>query len=215
MFYRLFISLAFSLALLSGCSKPPEPTITLARAVSIGDLDQLERNLYWGVNPNQTDAAGMTPLHVAAQKDSLVMSRILVKHGANLEAQDAKGHTPLLKALIARNTIVADFLVKSGARLDPNLALHITAGLGSADRDVIDFLLKRGASLDSLDDDGNTPLHIAILNDQRVVAKYLINRGARLDISNKAGLTPLALAIARNKPDIEKILRQFGAQESY
>ncbi|MET0066170.1 MAG: ankyrin repeat domain-containing protein [Candidatus Thiodiazotropha sp.] len=211
----MLLTLLLSLAILHGCSKPPEPTITLARAVSIGDLDQLERNLFWGADPNQKNAAGLAPLHVAAQKDSLVMSRILVKNQADLEAQDAQGHTPLLKALISRNTIVADFLVKSGAQLDPDKALHITAGLGSADRDVIDFLLKRGASLDSLDEDGNTPLHIAILNDQRVVAKYLINRGARLDISNKAGLTPLALAIAQNKTDIEKILRQFGARESY
>jgi uncharacterized protein len=215
MFNRLLIILVCCLAFLNGCSNPPEPTITLARAVSIGDLDQLERNLYWGADPNQTDSAGLTPLHVAAQKDSLVMSRILVRHQANLEAQDSQGYTPLLKALIARNTIIADFLVKSGARLEPDKALHITASLGSADRDVIDFLLKRGASLDSQDEDGNTPLHIAILNDQRVVVKYLINRGARLDISNKASLTPLALAIAQHKPNIERLLRQFGAQETY
>ncbi|MCU7935672.1 MAG: ankyrin repeat domain-containing protein [Candidatus Thiodiazotropha sp. (ex Dulcina madagascariensis)] len=214
MFNRIILTSLFSLLMLFGCSKPHEPTINLARAVHVGDIDQLERNLYWNADVNKAGPDGLTPLHVAAQKGSLVMSRILVKHGADLEAVDPQGHTPLLKALIARNTIVAADLVRSGANLDPDTALHETAKLGSADRDVIDFLVKQGAALDNRDENGNTPLHSAILNGQRVVAKYLINRGASLDAINHAGLTPLALAIERKNPDIERILRQFGASEN-
>ncbi|MGD8912072.1 MAG: ankyrin repeat domain-containing protein [Candidatus Thiodiazotropha sp.] len=200
--------------MLIGCSQPSEPTITLARAVQIGDIDQLERNIHWNADINKPGQAGLAPLHVAAAKGSLVMCKILVKNGADLEVTDSQGHTPLLKALIARNTIVAEYLFKSGAKLDPNAALHETARLGSADRDVIRFLLRQGASLDNIDADGNTPLHSAILNDQRVVAKYLINRGASLEIRNQAGMTPLALAISRKNRDIERILRQFGASDS-
>ncbi|MCU7946784.1 MAG: ankyrin repeat domain-containing protein [Candidatus Thiodiazotropha sp. (ex Cardiolucina cf. quadrata)] len=199
---------------LTGCSKPSEPTITLTRAVQVGDIDQLERNIHWDADINKPGPEGLTPLHVAAQKGSLVMTKILVKNGAELEVNDPQGHTPLLKSLIARNTIIADYLFKSGAKLDPNAALHETAKLGSADRDVIDFLVRRGASLDNPDQDGNTPLHSAIHNDQRVAAKYLINRGASLDIVNNAGLGPLDLAIERKNPDIERILRQFGATEN-
>jgi ankyrin repeat protein len=199
---------------LIGCSQPSEPTITLARAVQIGDIDQLERNIHWNADINKPGPDGLAALHVAAKKGSLVMSKILVKNGANLEVADAQGHTPLLKALIARNTIVAEYLSRSGAKLDPNSALHETARLGSADRDVIGFLLRQGATLDNTDAEGNTPLHSAILNDQRVVAKYLINRGASLDIRNRAGMTPLALAMERKNRDIERILRQFGASDS-
>jgi ankyrin repeat protein len=213
MFYRIFITLLLSLLFAVGCGKPPEPTSTLSRAVRIGDIDQLERNLYWGANPNELGPDGLTPLHVAAQKDSLVMSKILVKHQADLEALDPQGHTPLLRALIARNTIVAHYLVKQGAQFDPNQALHITASTGSVDRDVISFLLKYDVDLDHLDEQGNTPLHTAILNNQRVAAKYLINRGADLEITNQQGMTPLALAMAQKNQDIAKILRQFGARE--
>ncbi len=202
------------LFILIGCSKPSEPTINLSRAVQIGDLDQLERNIYWHADIDKPGPDGLSPLHVAATKGSLVMCKILVNNGADLEVTDPQGHTPLLKALIARNTIVADYLYKHGAKLDPNAALHETARLGSADRDVIDFLLRLGATLDNTDALGNTPLHSAILNDQRVVVKYLINRGASLDISNNAGQSPLALAIERNNKDIERILRQFGASDS-
>jgi ankyrin repeat protein len=214
MFNRFTLFSLICLYTLIGCSQPSEPTITLARAVQIGDIDQLERNIHWNADINKPGPKGLVPLHVAAAKGSLVMTKILVKNGADLEVTDAQGHTPLLKALIARNTIVAEYLFKSGAKLDPDTALHVTARLGSADRDVIGFLLRQGATLDNTDEDGNTPLHSAILNDQRVVAKYLINRGASLDIRNRAGMTPLALAIARKNRDIERILRQFGASDS-
>jgi hypothetical protein len=214
MFYRSTLCSLLCLFILIGCSKPSEPTITLSRAVRIGDLDQLERNIYWQADINKPGPDGLSPLHVAAAKGSLVMCKILVNNGADLEVTDPQGHTPLLKALIARNTIVADYLFKNGAKLDADAALHETARLGSADRDVIDFLLRLGATLDNADAQGNTPLHSAVLNDQRVVAKYLINRGASLDIRNNAGKSPLAIAIERKNHGIERILRQFGASEN-
>jgi ankyrin repeat protein len=210
---RLLLSLVYVFTLI-GCTQPSEPTITLARAVQIGDIDQLERNIHWNADLNKPGPGRLAPLHVAAKKGSLVITRILVKNGADLEVTDAQGHTPLLKALLARNTIIAEYLLKSGATLDPDTALHETARLGSADRDVIGFLLRQGAILDNTDADGNTPLHSAILHDQRVVAKYLIIRGANLDIRNRAGMSPLALAIERKNRDIERILRQFGANDS-
>ncbi|MES9968745.1 MAG: ankyrin repeat domain-containing protein [Candidatus Thiodiazotropha sp.] len=213
MFYRFKLISLICLYTLIGCSQPSEPTITVARAVQVGDIDQLERNIHWNADINKPGPDGRSPLHVAASKGSLVMTKILVKNGADLELVDPQGHTPLLKALVSRNTIVAEYLFKQGAKLDPNSALHETARLGSADRDVIGFLLRQGATLDNTDAEGNTPLHSAILNDQRVVAKYLINRGASLDKTNRAGLTPLAIAIQRENRAIERILRQFGASD--
>lgn len=196
-----------------GCSEPSQPTLTLQRAVQIGDIDQLERNLYWGVDVNQPDSQGLTPLHAAALKGSLVMCKILLQHGADLQLTDPQGHTALVKALLSRNTLVADYLVKRGAKLDADAVLHETARLGSADRDVIDFLVKQGASINNQDAQGNTPLHDAIREDRRVVVKYLVNRGADLTLTNRAGQTPLALAIALQRNDIERMLRQFGAPE--
>ena len=92
-----------------------------------------------------------------------------MQHGADLGALDPQGHTPLVKALVARNTLLADFLVKRGAKLDANAVLHETARLGSADRDVIDFLVKQCASIDHQDEQGDTPLHTAIRNSYNFV----------------------------------------------
>ena len=171
------------------------------------------RNLNWDADVNEPGPDGLTPLHSAAQKGSLVMSQILVTHGADLTAQDPQGHTPVVKALIARNPLLADYLVKQGAVLDANAVLHETARLGSADRDVIDFLVKQGAGIDHQDGGGDTPLHSAIRQNQRVVVKYLLIKGARLELVNAEGQTPLALAVALKHDDIARLLRQFEAPE--
>ncbi len=204
----LFVSLA------AGCSKPEPPTINLYRAVHIGDIDQIERNLYWNAKVNQAGPDGLTALHVATRKGGLVMVRMLLEHGADIEALDKQGHTPLATALLARNTLVADYLVKQGAKLDPDALLQETVRQGSADRDVLDFLIKRGANLDAPDAQGNTPLHLAILFGHRVIAKHLVQKGANIDTTDQAGRTPLQLAIERGEKDIEQILQQYGAAAS-
>ena len=209
---NLFLAVV-TLLLSAACTNPDPPTINIHRAVQIGDLDQLERNLNWDANVNEPGPNGLTPLHRAAEKGSLVMSRILVTHGADLTAVDPQGHTPVVKALIARNTLLAGYLVEQGAKLDASSVLHETARLGSADRDVIDFLVRQGASIDHQDAGGDTPLHSAIRENQRVVVKYLLIKGARLDLVNQDGQTPLALAVALQQDDIARLLRQFGAPE--
>jgi ankyrin repeat protein len=209
---NLFV-VVLALLLFAACTNPDPPTVNIHRAVQIGDLDQLERNLNWDADVNEPGPDGLTPLHSAAQKGSLVMSRILVSHGADLTALDPQGHTPVVKALIARNTLLAEYLVKQGAELDANAVLHETARLGSADRDVIGFLVKQGASIDHQETGGDTPLHSAIRENQRVAVKYLLIKGARLDLVNQENQTPLALAIALKHEDIVRLLRQFGAPE--
>jgi len=208
---KLLLAITLCLAILSGCSKPEPPTINLYRAVHIGDIDQIRRNLYWHAEVNKPGPDGLTPLHVAARKGSLVVIKLLLQHGADIEAKDRRGNTPLASALLARNTLVADYLVKQGAKLDANALLDLTVRQGKADRDVIDFLVKQGADLDASNDQGNPPLHQAIIGGYRVVAKYLIKKGADINARNRDGKTPLQLARELQRQDIERMLRQYGA----
>ncbi|MEN8179498.1 MAG: ankyrin repeat domain-containing protein [Pseudomonadota bacterium] len=208
---KLPLMLLILLAISTACSKPEPPTINLYRAVHIGDINQVERNLNWDSNVNQPGQDGLTALHVAAHKGSLVMVKMLLQHGADKEVLNKQGHTPLATALLARNTLVADYLVKQQANIDPDALLRQTVLLGQADRDVIDFLTKQGAALDNPDAEGNTALHLAIINGRRVIAKYLVQKGADIDLADSSGRTPLQVAIELNQKDIEQMLRKFGA----
>jgi ankyrin repeat protein len=47
-----------------------------------------------------------------------------------------------------------------------------------------------GVDIDISDEDGNTPLHIALLNAHAGCATALIEAGANMNAKNKAGRTP-------------------------
>jgi hypothetical protein len=212
---KLFLLLSVLLSLLAaGCSDPQPPTINLYRAVHIGDIDQIERNLFWGAEVNQPGPDGLTALHVATRKGGLVVVEMLLESGADIEALNGEGHSPLATALLARNTLVAEYLVEQGAQIDPDALLQLTVQAGQADRDVVDFLAKQGADLDAIDAAGNAPLHLAILGGHRVIAKYLVQKGAAIDIPDAAGRTPLQLAIEQDEQAIAQMLRKFGASIS-
>jgi ankyrin repeat protein len=61
----------------------------------------------------------------------------------------------------------------------------------------VEFLLDKGADVNHKNYNGNTPLHIAIVNQDLEVCKVLISRGADVSITNNEGKTPLQVAIGR------------------
>ena len=67
------------LLLLTGCAEPDRPTVSLYLAVQRGDIDQIERHIYWGANINQPDPEGQMPLHVAAREGQWVVVELLLK----------------------------------------------------------------------------------------------------------------------------------------
>ncbi|MBL3527374.1 MAG: ankyrin repeat domain-containing protein [gamma proteobacterium endosymbiont of Lamellibrachia anaximandri] len=206
----LLIAISAYALLLIACSAQEPPTVNLYRAVHVGDIDQIERNLYWDADVNAPGPDGRSALHVAAEKGRLVVIKILLKNGAAIDQLDAAGQTSLGTALLARRTLAAAYLAKQGARLDANNLLLKTAAAGSLDRDVLDFLLKQGADINTVDDEGNNALHIAASKDQRIAAKHLITGGIDLNAINAAGQTPLGIAQQTGSKDISDMLKRFG-----
>ena len=84
---------------------------------------------------------------------------------------------------------------------DPSLAtaykgydqlIHTAAGNNKSD--IVELLLKRGADVDAVDQDGKTPLHRAAQLGPETV-RVLLNNGANPNIYDENGYSPIAWAI--------------------
>lgn len=75
---------------------------------SLGDLEQVEKLLAEGIDPNQTDDEGYSALQAAAENDNLTVVKLLVSKGANVAYQGE--YTALQLAEMAENIEVVAYL---------------------------------------------------------------------------------------------------------
>ena len=126
------------------------PTVPLYRALQVGDLDQVKRHIYHGSDINSPDAQGEYPLHVAARNGQIAIARALVDHRARLDIRDSEGPHPAAPGLGWGRTALAEVLFVAGAADSPQALLFALVREGSADRDALALLRKRGADLNAV-----------------------------------------------------------------
>ncbi|KAL8405709.1 hypothetical protein RB596_004537 [Gaeumannomyces avenae] len=114
----------------------------------------LAKLINYGVNVNAKNTDGDTPLHVHKNQE---ICALLIRHGADVNAKDNEGRTPLHRH---DNTEILKLLCKNGADLEARddegytPLLKQLVDFGRAD--VIDALLKQGASKDARSKNGKT-----------------------------------------------------------
>jgi len=108
-------------------------------------------------------STGLAALHVAAQNQQPDTARFLLDHGAEIDIRDNQGHTPL--------HIAIDSELMTAVDLSDNLGCHIPAcAILSA------FLIHRGADINAISADGETPLDWAL--QHKAAEEILLERGA-------------------------------------
>jgi ankyrin repeat protein len=60
---------------------------------------------------------------------------------------------------------------------------------------MIYMLAEMGAHVNTMDNHGDTPLHVAVNNQQVTSANFLISLGASVNATNNDGSTPLHAAV--------------------
>jgi len=125
-----------------------------------------------------------TPLtiHEAAKNGDLKAVNDFLQTGKPLDAQDHKGITPLGYAVGANRIAVVKLLLDKRANpfsVDStgNSGLHYAAGYGR--KELLEYLVKTGASASQQNSKGQTPLTVAKLNQQHAVIAILEQHGAK------------------------------------
>ncbi|XP_023316936.1 ankyrin-3-like [Trichogramma pretiosum] len=144
-----------------------------------GCYDVVEKFLELGQDPNcPLQKSVDPPLHGALYNNQKNVAELLLNHGANPNLADEDGWTPL-HVICSREC--DDDLAKLFFQMcgDNNHLLQVDA------RDKLD----------------NTPLHLAVCNNNKKAAKFLLQRGANPNLANKNGYTPLHVICSRECDD--------------
>jgi len=218
----------------AGAKTPPNALALAARGGLDAFIDEL---IAKGADPNGGDDWGYTPLHLAAKygHENTVKKLLALKAKPSVRSSN-DGFTPLHIAVMEREEEVLSLLVKAGADLEARdhrgrtplhwgpfaytrQPKHIYRKLGQPHDTVftdpgpatgIVLLLNAGAKIDSVDDEGNTPLHEAARLTSVRGAEALLARGAKVNVKNKAGETPLSIAqeAEHRRPVLELLQRK-------
>ncbi|KAH8600691.1 ankyrin repeat-containing domain protein [Bisporella sp. PMI_857] len=142
------------------------------------------------------DYQGQNALHIASAAGILVVVSCLLRAGANPNLPDEQGCTALCAALVQGHKITAHHILKScDNNLNPivnireqTTALHIACRFSFSE--MVEILLRRGASANVIDSYGRTPLHNVLMwarsdREEEVILtlNHLAKFGADSDIT--------------------------------
>ncbi len=153
-----------------------------------------------GANPNILDKWGLSPLHLAVEKNHNEIIDLIFAHSkVMIDDVNEDGHTALHLAASVSNIVAVQKLLEKGA--NPNILdkegmspLHVAALYGR-EAEIFDLLVAHGkVSVDHVDGNGQTALHLAARNVNIGAVQKLLERGANPNITNKWGQSPLHVA---------------------
>uniref|UniRef100_A0A914YGV6 FYVE-type domain-containing protein n=1 Tax=Panagrolaimus superbus TaxID=310955 RepID=A0A914YGV6_9BILA len=148
--------------------------------------------------------SGLTPLHLAVQKDSKVLEVILeaAPLGLPLGIVDDTGRTPFWAALEAAKFPAAQLLLRSGANINENTPQGtpiLIKAIESKRDDIIRFLLDNKADAGVSSVEGASCLRLAVKNGLTSTVDRLCKLGAQLDLPDpETGLPPIWMALAND-----------------
>lgn len=190
------------------------PLMTAARS---GTIEAVKKLLDSGAELESGDDGDRTPLMYAASASNREMLNLLLLRGANIDAKDKDGLTPLMYAVIYEQGANAKLLIQKGANIfDTDKAgenvLHIAAkNYTQASLNMSDLLMDYGAQPNIQDEKGNTPLMIAVQNEDVKLVNCLLARGANPNIPDKEDYYPLFEAVNKGNKKIINSLIKYRA----
>ncbi|KAK7094592.1 hypothetical protein V1264_006126 [Littorina saxatilis] len=137
---------------------------------------------------DEQDREGYTLLHLAAEAGHLEAIKMAVRSGASLTVKNEAGKTPpqLAKQRLDQHNY--------DTQCQEKWTRSMFAACKVCDDTTVKECLCYHATVDSKDENGLTPLHIASKHGHADIASLLADLGANLNATAKSGLTPLHYA---------------------
>ena len=179
---NLLISLLIFIPLISYGGDLDKKLLT---SISENNLEQFEKLLTSGANPNYRDINANPSerpviMELAAIHDESKYLELAIQYGGNPDSLDGYNSKTIL------------FESSKHSKLNN-----------------VKILIESGATISSIDGNGSTPLHVAISVKNYDIAYYLIKSGASLNIKNKWGYAPLDILNKFGDAGVKKDSKQY------
>ncbi|XP_044464307.1 potassium channel AKT1-like isoform X3 [Mangifera indica] len=170
----------------------------------------LHQLLKRGLDPNESDNNGRTPLHIAASKGSENCVLLLLDYGANPNCRDAEGNVPLWEAMLHGHEHVIKLLMDNGANLNSGDMGHFACTAAEQnDLELLKEIVRQGGDVTKPRNNGSTALHVAVCEDNVEIVKFLLEQGADIDKPDVHSWTPRDLADQQGHEEIKLIFQTF------
>lgn len=163
-------------------------------------------------NGNNISIGGYNPItfHTINQAKTLLLVEEFLKKGVDLNTQNNQGHTPFIIACAYQLKYLVNSWLDQGI-VDINFqddsgktTLYWMSQ--SNDFEMVDFLLKLGASHDVASNQGFYPIHAATHNSFFEVMEVMFKHGVSINTQSISGFTPLYYSIACGFPPSAELI---------
>ena len=157
-------------------------------------------------HPDEDYFDGGTPLHYAAQNANPAVANLPLDRGADIEATAAGDETPTMFATYNRGEAPVEtviLLLNRSASIEGNGDWKLIHSVASHSHDaaLVSVLLSRGADIESRTSSRETPLIVAVRDNNLEMVRILLDKGADVAATTDYGRT--ALQIAEESPWVD------------
>jgi len=170
-----------------------EENTQLIRETAQGNIEAVTALLTSKANPNAQNIYGYTALLTALANGNAEMAQVLLDFGASVHIATLEGLSALHLAAIHCDETMMEKLLQCGAFLGVQDEVGDTLYhwvVREEKSDILSFLLSKAPTfLDTQNEDGETPLHLAAALGEEETVDTLLKNGANPAIKDVTGLT--------------------------
>lgn len=162
----------------------------LSIAVAIENKDIVDLLIKYRANVNQSDELGITPIITATKNNNIDIIKSLVIAGANIYKSDFYGQSAISIVGAGDNHEIFDFFTRIMLKNDDFKDYYdniLFSAIASKNMTFVKKFAELNEIKDIYNNQGKTPLHIAVENDYLEVIPFLLSKGVSINHPDKNG----------------------------